>query len=661
MTFLRFFIWLLAVNFSAVQFSLADPAKPNILWITVEDMSPTLGCYGDAFARTPVLDRFAEESVLYTNAFAASPVCSPSRSTLITGLYNASLGTNQMRSSNSIPASIRGFPSYLRGAGYHATNNVKTDYNCADAQRLIRESWNESSPAAHWRTRKDSQPFFAVFNDMTTHQSRTMVWPYAAFQKHIQSQLTSEEIHDPEQVPVPPYYPDTETVRRTLARYYDCVTVMDKNVGRILKELEEDNLADNTIVFFYSDHGSGMPRHKRLLLDSGMRVALMIRFPERFQHLAPARPGTKTGRLVSFVDFAPTVLNLTGQPIPGSMQGIPFLGPDSDREREYIYGTRDRVDEVFEMARSVRDKRYLYIRNYMPHLSYNQPSVFSDLGEIRNNITELAKTKLPSLSSAQRAYAGPRKPVEEFYDCAKDPHNVHNLLSGEITPEHSAILQRLRSAFQKTRLDIQDVGVLPESIMREYSRDEEAPIRDIMSGKTHHAPDLRRAWKAADAVGKRDRDALLTLLKSGHPEDRYWAVNGMRADFSTDKKLHAAVLDHLEDTSPDVRIETASWLAEQSDPHRKTALAFLIQATEHPDWWTALRACRAIELLGPKAKSLLPQMRNLYQKHRHQQGDQSLFIAFSSGAFLDQFGEKTDPWDFTPGAGSFSAQPQKKK
>ncbi|NNE33873.1 MAG: sulfatase, partial [Rhodothermales bacterium] len=435
---------------------------PNVLWITVEDMSPTLGCYGDDFARTPHLDALAEESVLYTNAFAVSPVCSPSRSTLITGMYNASMGTNQMRSSNHLPTGVKGFPSFLRDAGYYTSNNVKTDYNSAENERLIHESWDLSSDKAHWRDRKPGQPFFSVFNDMTTHQSRTMVWPYPVFQQHIQSRLPDQDISNPDDVPLPPYYPDTPVVRKTMARYYDCVAVMDQNVGRILDELEEDGLAEKTIVFFYSDHGSGMPRHKRLLLDSGMRVALMVRFPKKYQHLAPAAPGTRMDRLVSFVDFPPTVLNLAGQLIPDYMQGIPFLGIDSETQRETVYGTRDRVDEVMEMARSVRDKQFLYVRNYMPHLSYNQPSVFSDLGAIRNDITRAAKTDLDSLTAPQRAYAGPQKPVEEFYDCVTDPENIVNLLAGPLKPKQQAALERLRGAYAKTRMEILDVGALPE-------------------------------------------------------------------------------------------------------------------------------------------------------------------------------------------------------
>ena len=636
-------------------------ALPNILWITVEDMSPTLGCYGDKFANTPTIDALANESVLYTNAFAVSPVCSPSRSTLITGMYNASMGTHQMRSSNNLPSGVKGFPSFLRSAGYYTSNNVKTDYNCAESERLIQESWDVSSSEAHWNGRKPGQPFFAVFNDMTTHQSRTMVWPYSAFQHHVQSRLSEQLIANPQDVPLPPYYPDTPIVRKTIARYYDCVSVMDQNVRQILDQLESDGLADDTIVFFYSDHGSGLPRHKRLLLDSGMRVALMVRFPPKFQHLAPAAPGTRLDRLVSFVDVPATILNLANQSIPGYMQGIPFLGPNSESERKTIYGTRDRVDEVMEMARSVRDKRFLYIRNYMPHLSYNQPSVFSDLGAIRNEITRSATNDLDSLTAAQRAYAGPSKPVEEFYDCTSDPENIVNLLAGPLTPKQQSALGNLRRVYRQKRSENLDVGALPESVMRDTVRTESAPIRDIVIGKTNHAPDLDSAWAAADVVGTKNRDTCAKLLNSSGAAERYWAIVAMRVDFADDRMLHDLVAEHLSDISAAVRIEAASWLAASSPKYRQRALASLISDTGLKNWWSSLQACRAIELLGPKAESLLPQMKALYAKHRNQTGDQSLFLAFSSGAFLDKLGAKTIAWDFTPDAGKLSTIPDNKK
>ena len=228
----------------------------------------------------------------------------------------------------------------------------------------------------------------------------------------MQSTLSPGDIHDPDKVPVPPYYPDTPLIRRELARFYDCVTALDLQLGGILKQLVEDGLAEKTIVVFYSDHGNGMPRHKRALLDSGMHVPLIIRFPKKWQHLAPGKPGSTTDRLVSFVDYAPTVLNLLGQPIPKVMQGEPFLGPNAAAPRRYVYGHRDRVDEVRDLARSVRDARYLYIRNYMPHLGYNQPTAWPDSGEIRHEFYRLAM--LEKMTDAPRHFAGHTRPVEEL-------------------------------------------------------------------------------------------------------------------------------------------------------------------------------------------------------------------------------------------------------
>ena len=384
--------------------------RPNILWIVAEDMSPTLGCYGDEYATTPNIDRLAEQSVRYTNAFATAPVCSPSRSCLITGCYATSLGTQQMRSAFPIPDFIRGFPALLREKGYYTSNNYKTDYNTSSADRIIAESWDESSTRAHWRRRADqSRPFFSIFNIMTSHQSRSMVYTQKRFRDEVQSKLSQAGIHVPEDAPLPAYYPDTLVTRRIVARYYDCVTAMDAQVGQILRQLVEDGLADNTIVFFYSDHGSGMPRHKRLLHDSGMHVPLLIRFPPKYAHLASGKPTEVEDRLVSFVDFAPTVLKLAGVDVPEYMQGSAFLGSESEDEREFVYGHRDRIDEVVDLSRSVRDKRYLYIRNFMPLRSWNQYSSYSDLSEIRHELYRLAEGT--EMSQPQAHYAGPTKPA----------------------------------------------------------------------------------------------------------------------------------------------------------------------------------------------------------------------------------------------------------
>jgi len=596
--------------------------RPNILWITCEDMSPHIGCYGDTYARTPAIDRLASESVRYTRAFATAPVCSPVRSCLITGVYASSLGTQNLRSRFPIPSSMRGFPSYLRQAGYFCTNNVKTDYNTRNEPEIIRASWDRNSSRAHWRDRKPGQPFFSVFNDMTTHQSRTMVWPYRQFQEEIQVRLKPEEQHDPARAPIPPYYPDTPVVRRTVARYYDCISVMDKNVKKLLVELEEDGLADDTIVFFYSDHGSGMPRHKRLLLDSGMRVPLLIRFPEKYRHLAPAAPGETVDRLVSFVDFPPTVLSLAGLPVPEYMQGRPFLGPGAAgvEPRRYVYGHRDRVDEAYDLARSIRDDRYLYIRTYMPHLSYNQPSFYSDQGEIRREITRLAGEG--KLSGAQLHYAGPTRRLEEFYDSEKDPYQIHNLAS---SPDQGPLLRKMRLLLQKHISETRDLGFLPEGEMARRSEGS-TPLEMARSSKKYP---LGRIRKAADLVGRGAGILPEQVRLLGDPDAavRYWAAVGLKVLGEEARPGAGALARALADPAPCVRVEAAEALCRLDLAGR--ALPVLEGDLQGPDLRAALRAARALQLLGEKARPALPAMKKVLQDARGRPGDPCMFLRFS--------------------------------
>jgi uncharacterized sulfatase len=436
-----------AAGVSAALFTAegAGRDRPNVLWITFDDLSPDLGCYGDDYASTPNLDRLAEEGVRYTRAFATAPVCSPARSCLITGVYATSTGTQNLRSYMPIPDRIKGWPSFLRRKGYHTTNKTKTDYNTADEKRLIRNSWvHNGGKKAHWRSRKKDQPFLSIFNLMVTHQSRCMVWPYGKFEKKVQSQLEPEQVHDPLGAPIPPYYPDTEQVQRTVARYYDCMTAGDKQVGKLLDQLEKDGLAEDTIVMFYSDHGAGLPRHKRTLYDTGLRVPLIVRFPEKYRSMAPAEPGETVDRLVSFVDFPPTVLSMLGMRIPGYMEGRPFLGPRTEPPRDYVYGARDRVDEAYDLSRSVRDERYLYIRNYMPHLSWHQPSAWPAQGAIRQHLTELAAGG--SLQGPAEAYTARTRPLEELYDTQEDPYQTENLAGDD---SYRRVQNRLREQLSR--------------------------------------------------------------------------------------------------------------------------------------------------------------------------------------------------------------------
>ncbi|MDG2322835.1 MAG: sulfatase-like hydrolase/transferase, partial [Akkermansiaceae bacterium] len=490
---------------------------------------------------------------------------------------------------------------------------------------------------------------------MTSHQSRTMVWPHEVFQREVQSKLSPGEIHDPKEVRVPLYYPDTPVVRKGLARYHDCVTVMDKNVGRILGELKEDGLAEDTIVFFYSDHGSGMPRHKRLLTDSGMRVPLMIRIPKKWRHLVAGAPkvGEKTDCLVSFVDFAPTVLSLAGLEVPKVMSKSRVIG--KGKEREWVYGARDRVDEVFDCSRSVRNGRWLYIRNYHPHYSWNQRSVFSDLGEIRQEMYRYQERGM-KLSAGQAHYLLSSRKAEEFYDCEADPENIRNILDQKMTSKEGKALGDARRALRRLRGETGDVGCLPEGVMADWVKREGMPIGDIVAGKSKNRPDLAGIWKVADSVGG-GVEVGVKALTSDDPAKRFWGVIALR-DREIGEPVKKLMRELRNDSTADVRIEAAALLA-QRKASRPNALKVLVNELDNSTWAVALRACRAIELMGESAKSVLPEMKAVYARTRHAKGDENFFLAFSSGAFLEKLGEKTDPWDFTPGAGSF--MPPKKK
>ncbi len=628
--------WLLGAGCGrATQGAAADAGagagdRPNILWITAEDISPVLGCYGDAYAHTPNLDRLAAEGVRYTSAFASAPICSPARSCLITGVFASSLGTMHLRSAYPLPAFVRAWPGALREAGYYATNNVKTDYNTSDEPRLIREAWDDCSAKAHWRGRKDGRPFFAVFNHMVSHQSRSMVWPRKKFLEEVQSQLAKDEIHDPAEAPVPAYYPDTPLIRRVVARFYDCVTALDKQAGRLLGQLQEDGLADDTIVFFYGDHGNGMPRHKRAVLDTGMQAPLIIRFPEKYAHLAPAKPGETCDRLVSFVDFPRTVLSLLGMDAPDYMQGSAFLGPNEGEPRRYIHGHRDRVDEAYDCARAVRDERYLYIRNYMPHISYHQPSAWPGQGEIRHEISRVAAEG--NLTPPQRHYAGPTKPAEELYDCRADPLNLKNLVAD---PAYAKVLARLCKEHRRWVLDSRDVGFLPEC---EIWRRSEGTTPYQMARDPKQYP-LETILEAADLVGRgpAKRDALLANLRADDPAVRFWAVIGLRCLGKDAKPAVKGLQDALADPSPPVRIEAAGTLAELGKP--RPALAALKKELKSGSQSAVLRACRTLELMGRKARPAAAAVKAVLKTQHAEKGPLGMFVRFSAEALLKQLDE----------------------
>ena len=437
----------------------AAAARPNILWITCEDTSPDLGCYGDAYARTPNLDRLAGEGARYGNAFTVAGVCAPSRSGIITGMYPSSIGTHHMRSNAAPPPFVRCFPEYLRAAGYYCTNNGKTDYNF----ETPRSAWDESGPSAHWRHRAAGQPFFSVFNIVTTHEGRIRA-PREQFEALVAG-LRPEDRHDPSKAPLPPYYPDTPVVRRDVANYYDLVSAMDLEAGRLLGDLAADGLAEDTVVFFYGDHGRGLTRCKYWIYDSGIHIPLLIRWPGFIA------PGSVVDRLVSGIDFGPTALSIAGVAPPAHMQGRAFLGPYEAAEREYVYAARDRIDETYDIIRCVRDKRYKYIRNYQPGKPYAQAMYDADrmptMQEMRRVNFEQWIRHHEGLEGPISLFFAPEKPIEELYDTAADPHEIRNLAT---LPEHAATVARLRGVHERWMHEIGDLGQVPEAELRERMR-----------------------------------------------------------------------------------------------------------------------------------------------------------------------------------------------
>ncbi len=427
--------------------------RPNILWISCEDINPRLGCYGDTVADTPNLDRLAARGMRFDRAFTSSPVCAPVRSGIITGMYPTTIGTHNMRTSHKgedlptpyltcPPPYVKAFTEYLRAAGYYCTNNAKTDYQFADFSDTPITIWDECSREAHYRHRPDAnQPFFAVFNFETTHESQTWAEP---------------EFTDPIKVEVPPYYPDTPRVRRAIAREYDQIHKMDQQAGAVLDELETLGLAENTIVFFWGDHGDGLPRHKRWLYDSGTHIPLIVRWPG---HL---KAGSVNDQLINSIDFGPAVLSLAGVDIPAYMQGRSFLGNQAGSPQDYLFSHRDRFDESYDMIRSVRDKKYRYIRNYYTNQPYVQWIPYRNNHPIMQEMLRLeAEDKL---EGPQKLWFRNIRPAEELYDCDADPYNIDNLADD---PEYAEILKRLSGVLDAWREETDDLGDTPESELKE--------------------------------------------------------------------------------------------------------------------------------------------------------------------------------------------------
>lgn len=580
---------------TACKEKIVDLPPPNILWITCEDMSLQLGSYGDEYAHSPNLDQLAAEGVVYTQAFASAPVCAVARSGIITGMYASSLGSQHMRCKGKLPTAIKTYPHYLRQAGYYCTNNVKTDYNLNFDNKSI---WDDCSNNAHWRNRKDpEQPFFAIFNFVTTHESR--VNNLETHQKAI-ANVPTELLKQPGDIPIPPYFPDTDRVRDLWTRYYNNITAMDMQVGELLKQLQEDGLTENTIILFYSDHGAGIPRYKRWLYDTGLQVPLIVKVPEKYRHLLPHQVGSKVDELVSFIDFPSTALKLADIPIPTNMEGRAFLGTDLSPPRAYIYAGRDRMDERYDMQRAVRDKKYKYIRYYESYKPYCQYMNTPEKGEIMMAIRAAAADG--SLPEAGQHMVAENKPEEELFDTEKDPFELNNLA---MDPAYEQVLAKMREAHDRWSDDTKDTGLIPETILRKWEEEANVPIYEINRTQEIPISHIRET-----ALARRKNNELIEDLKHENDAVRYWAAIhlGNRAAELSDK---TPLVNALEDQVPTVAIAAARALCKMDDP--ALALATLQEHLQNDDEWTRLVAAQVLDEIEDQARPAISALQGVME------------------------------------------------
>jgi len=565
-----------------LPFTIQAASRPNILWITSEDNGPQLGCYGDSYATTPYLDALAARGMIYLNVWSVSPVCAPARTAIISGMYPSSTGSEHMRSEVRLPPRMKLFPQFLREAGYYCSNNSKEDYNLIKPGRV----WDDSSTNAHWRQRAPAQPFFAVFNFTQSHESQVRKRPHT-FK------------HDPARAPLPAYHPDTPEVRQDWTHYYDQITVIDTKAGERLREIEAAGVAEDTIVFYYGDHGAGLPRSKRSVCNSGLRVPLIVYIPPKFRHLAPKdyAPGGRSERLVSFVDLAPTVLSLASVRPPDYFQGTAFMGWYARSAPDFLHGLRGRMDERPDLARSVFDGRYVYVRNFMPHLPAGQHVAYM----FETPTTRVWKKLFDAgdLLPEQRQFWMP-KPSEELYDLQTDPSEVHNLSN---SPKHRSVLRRMRKAQRDQARRIRDVGLLPEDEI--HSRSVGSTPYEV--GHNRQFP-FSRIFAAAELASSLDPSVtpkLRELLNDADSAVRYWGaigllMRGRDSVHSSSVPLRFA----LRDASWSVRVAAAEALAKfGDDSDLEASLEVLIEAAniQRHGLYIAVAALNALDGLDRRA------------------------------------------------------------
>lgn len=548
--------------------------RPNILWICVEDASPHIGCYGEKAIQTPNIDKLASEGVLFEKAFVSAPVCSSSRSAMVSGMYQTTAGYLHHRSqvikgkgggnkdyfeSYKVPAGLKLVPQIFKENGYYISNAKKTDYNF--------EAGKIYDSTKDWSGRKEGQPFFA---QIQLHGGK--------------SRGTVKGV-DKSKINIPPYYPDTEIMRQDWTEYLASWVKTDKEVQEIMEKLKKSGELENTIVFFWTDHGVSHIRGKQFLYDEGIQVPLIVRFPKG-QH-----KGTVRKDMVNHIDIPVSSLELAGIAVPPYMQGKSIFSNDY-KEQEYIFTARDRCDETVDIIRSVRTQRFKYIRNFLPHCSHMQRSQYKEGKKMVAEAKQLfAAGKLNSLQA--KAFQANR-PVEELYDLENDPFETRNLAVESV---HHETLLHLRNKLKSWMVETGDMGLIPEPVLEDLGKKYGSKYAILQAPENKNF--VQELIDIVEAGERGDLSQIKEGMKSKRPSIRYWAVKA--AGNKKLSELKETVTELLSDEDAAVRVSAAESLAQFGELKKSAEL--LAGEISNKNLLVGLYAIRAVEAVGEPIKA----------------------------------------------------------